>query len=87
MPAITIRRLSAETHRALKVRAARNGRSTEAEIRHILEAAAAPQGRPKLGSLLSEIGHEAQLTDDEWSTVEASLRRPHGPAEPPAFNP
>ena len=35
--AVTIRNLSPETHRALKLRAARNGRSTEAEIRDILE--------------------------------------------------
>ena len=87
MPAITIRKLSAETHRALKVRAARNGRSTEAEIRHILEAAAEPQGRTKLGSLLSEIGHEARLTEAEWSAVEARLRRASEPAEPPVFDP
>jgi len=36
MPAITVRNLSEETHRALKVRAAQHGRSTEAEIREIL---------------------------------------------------
>jgi antitoxin FitA len=38
MAAVTIRNLSAETHRALKVRAAQHNRSTEAEIRAILEA-------------------------------------------------
>ena len=87
MPAITIRRLSEEAHRALKVRAARNGRSTEAEIRHILEAAAAPSGRTKLGTLLSEIGQEARFTDAEWSDVEARLRRRTEAAEPPTFDP
>jgi antitoxin FitA len=40
MKAITIRRLSDQTHERLKARAARAGRSTEAEIRHILDAAA-----------------------------------------------
>jgi antitoxin FitA len=45
MPAITIRNLSVETHRALKVRAARHGRSTEAEVRDILEQAARPEER------------------------------------------
>ena len=35
MPAVTVRNLPEETHRALKVRAAHNGRSTEAEIRRI----------------------------------------------------
>ena len=39
MPAITIRKLSEETHRALKRRAAQHNRSAEAEIRAILEAA------------------------------------------------
>ena len=39
MAAITIRNLSDETHRALKARAALSGRSTEAEIRLILEQA------------------------------------------------
>jgi plasmid stability protein len=42
MPAITVRNLSEETHRALKVRAAQHGRSTEAEIREILGAAVKP---------------------------------------------
>jgi len=36
MATVTIRNLPDETHRALKRRAARNGRSTEAEIRMIL---------------------------------------------------
>lgn len=43
MPAITIRNLSDETHRALKLRAAQHGRSAEAEMRAILEAAVRPQ--------------------------------------------
>lgn len=59
MPAVTVRNLSDETHRALKVRAARHGRSTEAEIREILEAAVRPADRVKLGSLLASIGQEA----------------------------
>jgi len=66
MPAVTIRNLSDETHRALKVRAARHGRSTEAEIRDILEAAARPADRVKLGSLLADIARDAGgLTDSE----------------------
>jgi antitoxin FitA len=42
MPTLTIRKLSDETHRALKVRAAQSGRSTEAEVRLMLEQAVAP---------------------------------------------
>jgi plasmid stability protein len=66
MAAVTIRNLSAETHRALKVRAAHHGRSTEAEMREILEAAVRPISRVKLGSLLASIGREAGgLTETE----------------------
>jgi plasmid stability protein len=58
MPAVTIRNLPEETHRALKVRAAQHGRSTEAEIREIIENAVRPPERVKLGSLLAAIGQE-----------------------------
>jgi plasmid stability protein len=37
MPAVVIRKLDDETHDALKERASRHGRSTEAEIRAILQ--------------------------------------------------
>jgi plasmid stability protein len=40
------------------VRAAHHGRSTEAEIRHIIEAAVRPTERVKLGSLLATIGRD-----------------------------
>ena len=59
MASITVRNLPDETHRALRVRAAMAGRSTEAEIRAILERAARPASRVKLGSLLAEIGQQA----------------------------
>ncbi len=65
MPAVTIRNLSDEAHRALKVRAAQHGRSTEAEMRDILEAAVRPRRRVKLGTLLASIGREAGLTEAE----------------------
>lgn len=82
MPAVTIRNLSDETHRALRVRAAHHGRSTEAEIRDILEAAVRPSQRIKLGSLLVNIGREADLSD---SDVEALQERETVPAEPMTF--
>ncbi|PIT76930.1 Arc family DNA-binding protein [Limnohabitans sp. G3-2] len=59
MSSITIRNLPEETLRALRVRAALAGRSTEAEVRAILEQAARPEGRIQLGSLLAEIGQQA----------------------------
>lgn len=53
MAAFTVRNLPDEVHRALKVRAAQNGRSTEAEIRAILEEAVKPKERVKIGSALA----------------------------------
>jgi antitoxin FitA len=85
MPAITIRNLPDETHRALKVRAARHGRSTEAEVRHILEEAARPEERVRLGSLLAEIGREAGLTEEERHVFEDAIERDKAPAEPVRF--
>jgi len=54
MQSITIWNVPDEVHRALGVRAAMSGRSTEAEIREILEQAARPEGRVKPGSLLDQ---------------------------------
>lgn len=65
MASITIRNIPEEVRRALRVRAATHGRSTEAEVREILAIAARPEGRVKLGSLLTSIGHEAGLTRAE----------------------
>jgi plasmid stability protein len=66
MPSLTVRNLPEEVHRALRVRAAHHGRSTEAEIREILEAVARPPKRVKLGSLLTSIAREAGgLSDAE----------------------
>ncbi|MCQ1775613.1 plasmid stabilization protein [Neorhizobium galegae] len=79
MPAVTIRNLSDETHRALRVRAAHHGRSTEAEIRDIIEAAVRPPGRVKLGSLLTAIGRDAELSDRDVEALQKS--RDETPAE------
>lgn len=56
MPSVIIRNLPAATHRALKARAARHGRSTEAEIREILENAVRPPDRIRLGTELATLG-------------------------------
>ncbi len=84
MASITIRNLPDEVHRALRVRAAQHGRSTEAEIRGILEQAAKPEGRLKLGSLLTSIAREAgALTDAEADHL--NQLRDKSPAEPMSF--
>jgi len=78
MPSITIRNVPDEVHRALRVRAAMSGRSTEAEIREILDQAARPEGRVKLGSLLAQIGSEVGGFDLE-------IHRDRTPSPPVRF--
>lgn len=83
MSSITVRNVPEEVHRALRVRAARHGRSTEAEIREILAAAVKPEGRVKLGSLLADIGRKARLTNEEFA-IFAEVRD-KTPARPVRF--
>lgn len=79
MAMLTVRNLPEEVHRALRVRAAMHGRSTESEVRAILEDAVKPEGRVKLGSLLAGIGRRAGLKDEEFSVFE---QRDKTPAQP-----
>jgi plasmid stability protein len=65
MPILTVRNLPDEVHRALRLRAAQHGRSTEAEVRAILIEATKPEGRLKLGSMLADIGQALRLSDEE----------------------
>lgn len=83
MPAVTIRNLSDETHRALRVRAAHHGRSTEAKIRDILETAVRPSERVKLGSLLVTIGRDAGLSNSDVEDLVKS--RDEAPGKPMIF--
>ena len=69
MAVLTVRNLPDGVHRALRVRAANHGRSTEAEVRAILEEAVKPSGGLKLGSLLADIGRAAKLTDAEVDLI------------------
>ncbi|MEN3162480.1 plasmid stabilization protein [Tistrella mobilis] len=81
MPSITVRDVSHETDHALRVRAAMNGRSAEAELRVILEEAVRPERQAaedqpvRLGSLLAAIGREA-------GGVDIDVERDRTPAEP-----
>ena len=76
---LTVRNLPDELHRALRLRAARHGRSTEAEVRALLVEAVKPQGRLKLGSHLAAIGRELKLSDDEVALLR---RRDSAPPRP-----
>lgn len=80
MPAVTIRRLSEEAHRALKLRAAQHNRSAEAEMRAILEAAVRPAERLRLGTALAEISRKIGLTDADVDALDEALDKK--PAEP-----
>jgi plasmid stability protein len=80
MPAVTIRNLPEETHRALKVRAAQHNRSTEAEMRAILEAAVRPAGRLRLGTALADMSRRIGLTNADVEALERA--REAEPAEP-----
>ena len=71
--------MPARLHCALRVRAARHGRSTEAEVRAILEETALPDGRVRLGSRLTAIGRRAALSDEESA---AFGQRDTAPARP-----
>ena len=53
MANVNVRNLPDEVLRAIRIQAAHHGRSTEAQIRDILERAAKPEGRVKLGLLLA----------------------------------
>jgi antitoxin FitA len=75
MPAIVVRNISAETHRALRVRARQHGRSTEAEIREILDAAVRPSSRMRLGSALAALAKP-------FGGLELEIRRDKTPARP-----
>jgi plasmid stability protein len=83
MVAVTIRNLSEEVHRALKVRAAQHNRSAEAEMRAILEAAVRPEGRLRIGTALAEMSRKIGLTNAD---VEALAHvRDAKPAQPMRF--
>lgn len=70
MAMLTVRNISDEVHRALRVRAAQHGQSMESEVREILESVVSPQGRVKLGSLLADMGRQAKLSAEEFAVFE-----------------
>lgn len=83
MAMLTVRNLPDEVHRALRIRAARHGRSTEAEVREILESAVKPEKRVRMGDALATLGHKVGLTNKDFSIFEKT--RNNTPAEPLKF--
>jgi plasmid stability protein len=80
MAVLTVRNVPEEVHRALRVRAAEHGRSTEAEVREILAAAVVPDRRVLLGDALASLGRDLGLTDDDVAALD--VVRDSEPATP-----
>ena len=72
MATVPVRNLPEEVHRALRMRAAMHGHSTEAEIRYILEATVRPPERIRLGTALAELGRHVGLTEEDLNIFEES---------------
>lgn len=83
MPSVTIHNLSEETHRALKMRAAHNCRSIEAEVRDILEAAVRSTNHIHVGTMLAQLSKKSELTNADFEALEQI--RDRKPAEPMTF--
>lgn len=66
MAMLTIRNLPDNVHRALRVRAAMHGQSTEAEVREILASVVKPEVRVRMGDALAELGHKIGLTNEDF---------------------
>ncbi|MFP3756549.1 Antitoxin FitA [compost metagenome] len=83
MPMLTVRNVPDEVHRALRMRAAEHGRSTEAEVREILERAVKSEQRVRMGDALAALGQRAGLTNDDFAVFDT--QRDKAPAEPMKF--
>ena len=83
MAILTVRNVPDEVHRALRLRAAIHGRSTEAEVREILQSAVKSEKRVRMGDALAELGRRVGLTNDDLVVLDQV--RDKVPAEPMRF--
>jgi antitoxin FitA len=81
MPSITIRNISPEAHRRLRIRAAQNGRSMQEELRVLIENVPQPGKQPaaaksnwveEMRTRIKEIGY----VDFEPATFDESVNFP-----------
>ena len=84
MAILTVRNVPDDVHRALRVRAAQHGRSTEAEGREILAAVVKPEERVRVGEALAAIGRTIGLTNEDFAVFESV--RDKTPAKPLSFD-
>ncbi|WP_396269572.1 FitA-like ribbon-helix-helix domain-containing protein [Ideonella sp.] len=83
MAMLTVRNLPDDVHRALRVRAAQNGHSTEAEVRSILAMAVKPETRVRVGDALADLGRKIGLTNKDFEVFDQVCDKT--PAEPLRF--
>jgi plasmid stability protein len=82
MAMLTIRNLPDSVHRALRVRAATHGQSTEAEVREILANAVKSETRVRMGDALAELSHTIGLTNADFEIFnQVSDKTPAKPVE------
>ncbi len=75
-----MRNLPDDMHRALRIRAAHNGRSTEAEVRETPASVVKPDRRVRMGEALVALGRMIGLTKEDFAVVQQV--RDEKPAEP-----
>ena len=83
MAMLTVRNVPDAVHRALRVRAAQHGRSTEAEVREILAGAVKPEKRARMGEALAALGRRIGLANEDVEVLRKV--RDRTPAEPLRF--
>ncbi|WP_110650102.1 FitA-like ribbon-helix-helix domain-containing protein [Salinicola peritrichatus] len=83
MGMMTIRSIPDEVHNALRARAKRHNRSTEAEVRAILEEATRPEKRLHMGDALAALGRKVGLTNEDVALFDQA--RDKTPAKPMRF--
>ena len=87
MAVLTVRNLPDYVHRALRLRAAGNRRSTESEVREILASAVVPEQRIRMGTAMAAIARKNGLINGDVIAFEKALEetRDEKPAKPLRF--
>lgn len=70
MAMLTVRNLPDDVHSALRMQAARHGRSAEAEVREILATAVKPETRVRMGDALAALSRDIGLTTEDFETLD-----------------
>jgi antitoxin FitA len=83
MAMLTVRNLPDDVHRALRLRAALHGHSTEAEVREILADAVKPESRILMGDALAELSRSLGLTNKDFEIFDRV--KDNKPAKPMEF--